>query len=121
MKTGRIKLKPPPVMWTMDGNWRPESTERDGLRFMLSNDNYHRTRNIHVYRASDGTHIETRLVDDHEEVDSIVRRWDLEKWRAKAEERALVDVDRALDAHRKAMTRLNFVRGLRVDAEESCP
>ena len=114
----KLNLKPEPIMWTMGDRWLPESTERDGLRFTIKHDYYGgRATSVYVGRASDDLHLETVVVTNHEGAEKVVRTWSLEVWRAAEEAKALARADRALSDHRAAMTRLNLVRSIRVEAE----
>lgn len=110
-----VKLKPDPIHWTLSDRWQPESTVRDGLRFIIRHNRYgDRLTLVVIERASDGLHFESIGVGNTQEAENVVRTWDLEKWRSKAEKSALEAADQALSAHRHAMTRLNEVRAIRV-------
>ena len=115
-----VKLKPEPIKWTMGDRWLPESAERDGLRFTVKHDHYgSRATYVVVERASDGHHFESVDVTNQAEAERVVRTWDLESWRGRAEAHALEDVDRALELHRRAMTKLNEIRALRVETPDA--
>ena len=83
------------------------------------NHDYYSTQatSVVVTRANDGFHFESVNVTNHQEAENVVRTWSLEVWRAAEEAKVLARADRALSDHREAMTRLNLVRSIRVEAE----
>ena len=113
------KLRPDPIKWTLGDRFLPESTERDGLRFTIKHDHWAgQPTNIAVERASDGYLFGSVQVSNQAEAETVVRTWDLEEWRARVERDALNRAARALEEHRKAMTRLNEIRAIRVHRGE---
>ena len=110
----KLKLKPAPLMWTLGHLNRPDSTELDGLRFTLHFDSYGDFNCIDVSRAADNQPIERVHLTRGDSINEIIRAWDLEEWRAREEAAAIRKAEAALKSHRDAMTRLNFVRSIRI-------
>ena len=114
-KAKKLQLRPGPLRWEVDGYGRARKTRCSGLQFEVYRDRYGNSFSVVVTRAADGLHIERAHVTHECNLTEWVEAYDLEKWREREEAKAIEEADRALSAHREAMTRLNFVRGVRVE------